>query len=152
MGGKSSKGKEVAQKKEMHEKMEKFTNEKDQHTDRDVEGQLLAKTLARVRESFGASSLEYDGIRKMLVLGIQVEELEARAQTLEEGRTKYSVDTPEYTAYREKCLYIPENLKNGKDYTYDGSDNWGDGSTCTTTGKKQQKKKKKKKKKKKHRH
>ena len=100
MGGKSSKGKEVAQKKEMHEKMEKFTNEKDQHTDRDVEGQLLAKTLARVRESFGASSLEYDGIRKMLVLGIQVEELEARAQALEEGRTKYSVDTPEYTAYR----------------------------------------------------
>merc|ERR1711865_327376 len=100
-------------------KMQEFTDERDNACDRDVEGQLLAKTLGRIRETFGASSLEYEGIRKMLVLGLTAEELEARAQTLEEGVNKYPTDSPEYQAYREKCLYMdPEAVAS---YSYGGT-------------------------------
>jgi hypothetical protein len=132
--------KKTKQTQNMSQRMKNFTEERDKMLNKDVEGQMLAGVLEQLRVAFGADSKEYIGIRELLIAGIQVEELQGRAQALEEGRAKYSSDSPEYQAYRERCLYAPGvSEENG------GEEESGRGGLAGNTKKKKKKKKKTKK-------
>ena len=138
---------------DMSNRMKAFTEKRDEQLNKDVEGQLLAKLLTTVRETYGADSQEYNGFRELLVAGMFVEELQARFESLEQGSVKYPPDSPEYSAYRDKVLYNPNAGGRGSAApvaavapaaaTLDASQGEGD---------EHHKKKKKKKKKKKHKH
>ena len=139
---------------DMSNRMKAFTEKRDEQLNKDVEGQLLAKLLTTVRETYGADSQEYNGFRELLVAGMFVEELQARFESLEQGSVKYPPDSPEYSAYRDKVLYNPNAGGRGSAApvaavapaaatTPDASQGEGD---------EHHKKKKKKKKKKKHKH
>ena len=138
---------------DMSNRMKAFTEKRDEQLNKDVEGQLLAKLLTTVRETYGADSQEYNGFRELLVAGMFVEELQARFESLEQGSAKYPPDSPEYSAYRDKVLYNPNAGGRGSaapvaavapaaTTTLDASQGEGD----------EHHKKKKKKKKKKHKH
>jgi hypothetical protein len=131
----------------MHDKMAKFTAKRDEQLNKDVEGQLLAKLLSEVRLSFGADSIEYNGIRELLISGFQVEELQGRFLALEEGRVKYPSTSPEWMAYRGKLLHNPNTKKSIDDFR-GGIGDTGVGQSEYELEKKRRRKKKKKKKKK----
>jgi hypothetical protein len=133
---------------EMHDKMAKFTAKRDEQLNKDVEGQLLAKLLSEVRLSFGADSIEYNGIRELLISGFQVEELQGRFLALEEGRVKYPSTSPEWMAYRGKLLHNPNTKKSIDDFR-GGIGDTGVGQSEYELEKIRRRKKKKKKKKKK---
>ena len=145
----TKKVKKTKESSAMHSRMKNFTAARDEQLDQDVEGQMLAGVLATLREKFGADSKEYNGIRELLISGVQVEELQGRAQALEEGFMKYGSDTPEYVAYRKRCLCVGESGGSGGGSGSGGRS--GSGSGGSGGGEETLTKKKKKKHKHKHR-
>ena len=84
--------------------MVKITQRADDQCDMDVEGQQLAAVLNKVRIAFDAESKEYKGIRKLLVDGMSVSNLDVRADALIEARQKYIEDDHQYHKERKKLL------------------------------------------------
>ena len=113
----------------MHNNMVKITQRADDAADMDVEGQRLAGVLTKVRLAFDADSKEYNGIRKLLVEGMSVSNLDERVDALIAARQKNIDDDHKYHKERKKLL---ASMLEGAEQT--------------------RKDKKKKKKKKKHRH
>ena len=76
----------------------------DDKIDQDVEGQRLAAVLTKVRLVFDADSKEYKGIKKLLVDGMSVSNLEARADAIIAARQKHIDDEHKYKKERKKLL------------------------------------------------
>ena len=80
----------------MHNNMVKITQRADDAADMDVEGQRLAGVLTKVRLAFDADSKEYNGIRKLLVEGMSVSNLDERVDALIAARQKNIDDDHKY--------------------------------------------------------
>ena len=137
---------------DMSNRMKAFTEKRDEQLNKDVEGQLLAKLLTQIRETYGADSQEYNGFRELLVSGMFVEELQARLETLEQGSAKYPPGSPEYSAFRAKVLYNPNADGRGSAAPVAALTTTPDATHGEGDEERHHKKKKKKKKKKKHKH
>ena len=88
----------------MHNNMVKITQRADDQADADIEGQRLAAVLSKVRIAFDADSKEYNGIRKLLVEGMSVSNLDVRADALIAARQDNIDDDHKYHKERKKLL------------------------------------------------